>query len=853
MNYGKFFRLNKNLSRIEEGYAVYDYIDLPAYFTRSLDNQMSPKYPVSMSILADSVVFKLHYSAFKIEESSEVLPDQTDSKYPKYLYDIKDNTQKNGKSLKSGDVTKIVHMEETILELPYTDTIGRNLSDTIRDIYNTNFPLIFDATEKSDANIKKKGSSLEEKGNEEKESNTEIKKKDSSGGRFLYNLIRKRYLEEKTNEEKDIHSQLYHSLRIISDGTPSYSTLGLMGLVIGEWDNVRYKRTHTNTKGNVVGFLRKLLLDFMFDLKHSDVFQNSANFQKMYSGLMSDFYFSSLMHKCEYYYCRELTSQAIANFENAEKRLADKEERKERKDVITTLYANELIKAEDLWIQDIMDPQAEKHFEHNYPNDDNMLRELIEYNNSRLWPSWFAEPEEEMRRVCFTTRAETGVKHVCNADTLLRYLDVKYSTEDRDAKILLEIRDDNKEKISKWFLRQYDFQDVLHLHWFEYLNSCFIYLLAIPTLVSLFYWTEFKTHYWQTISYEFKIVAYLIVIFGILPKIKLIFKFEFWKNVGKGFEAWLNRKNISFLWFENWKSSKLLMARWKNIRDHIIWFIIITVIPSLLVVYETEAVEKLDVLWEKVQHPSYFWLTIAIIIITLAYFHDKINLFLRHIISGLHLFFPRLVASITLAWLTLSMGFDLFVSFFDKSTSDYILLMIAIVVIVLLFVIFEINRIIPHAPFLRKFMRSSELIIISYVISLSVGFFVINFLGETYLERSGYITDFYSQYPDKSQKTTGAIATMPVDCQSFETTVVQKLNDIYDAVDNTSPNLELVNKLEKREVEGTHHHIVERKVLWGNSLFILPDFMIIFSFIAMFIGIFIQLIIFGDNKQMTEL
>ena len=39
----------------------------------------------------------------------------------------------------------------------------------------------------------------------------------------------------------------------------------------------------------------------------------------------------------------------------------------------------------------------------------------------------------------------------------------------------------------------------------------------------------------------------------------------------------------------------------------------------------------------------------------------------------------------------------------------------------------------------------------------------------------------------------------------------------------------------------------------GADLFILRDFLIMFAFIAMFSGIFIQLIIFGDNKQMTEL
>ena len=89
MNYGKFFRLNKNLSRIEDGFAIYDYIDLPAYFTPSSDNLMSPKYPVSITVLTDSVVFKLHYSAYKIEEVPSNQEDQAGSKYTHYIYGLK--------------------------------------------------------------------------------------------------------------------------------------------------------------------------------------------------------------------------------------------------------------------------------------------------------------------------------------------------------------------------------------------------------------------------------------------------------------------------------------------------------------------------------------------------------------------------------------------------------------------------------------------------------------------------------------------------------------------------------------------------------------------------------------------
>ena len=130
MNYGKFFRLNKNLSRIEDGFAIYDYIDLPAYFAPSLDNKMSPKYPISLMITSSSVIFRLHYSAFKLE------PQEKDSNYPKYYYDheINDDLREDKEKAKPGDITKIAHMEEVVLELPYMNIVSQNLADTIKSI-----------------------------------------------------------------------------------------------------------------------------------------------------------------------------------------------------------------------------------------------------------------------------------------------------------------------------------------------------------------------------------------------------------------------------------------------------------------------------------------------------------------------------------------------------------------------------------------------------------------------------------------------------------------------------------------------------------------------------------------------
>lgn len=825
MNYGKFFRLNKNLSRIEEGFAVYDYIDLPAYFTRSLDNQMSPKYPVSMTVLADSVVFKLHYSAYKIEESSDVLPDQTDSKYPKYLYDIKDKTQDG--DLKSGDITKIVHMEETILELPYTDTVGRNLSDTIRDIYNTNFPLI------------------------------DTKKKDSSGGRFLHNLIRKRYLEENVEEERYIHSHFYHSLRRISDGTPSYSTLWLMGLVMGDKDNVRYVRT--DKKGNIVGFLRKLLLDFMFDLKHSDVFQNSSHFQKMFSGLMSNFYFSALMHKCEYYYYRDLVTREMVKADI----IRDKDKEK-----LLILYGDNLRKSEELWTQDIMNPASEKYFDYPFGDTHKVKTEekkeekestqktkspkniidrflvkifVLEDNQLIKRDSWFAEPEEEMRRVCFPMDDEddNNVKHICNVELMVNCLSVSNSKP----LALIEYVNNNREKISRWFLRRYDFNDVCHLHLSRWANFVtFAFLLA-----SLFIFVAFDFKKLTELDFgpdNVRIVYYLL---SCLLLIAMFFGMK--RHIAK-------------------KKKDLLHTYIKKNCERITVFVVLMMILPIGLLFD-------DMNTQFINDYNIFYIIIALFVVSMFFksFRDWVGNSLEHITSYLHLLFPRLVASITTAWLTMSVGFDLYVAFFDSHVSWATASMILIIVFI--FVMYELNRITPRSNVWKKLFRSVQLVTISYFISLVVGAVVINFLGKKYMDRGGAF--------ESMNKTTFAVDSLTapikgvvmITVDSLTTpkkNVVMDKSGVYKGMNKTTftvdsltaPIKGVVNSVsfgdskEEEQNKDIQQLLCDEKCqsiyifrLGEHDIFFMRDFLIMFSFITMFMGIFLQMFIF-EEKKMTE-
>lgn len=795
MNFGKFFKLNRNISKIEEGFAIYDYMDLPAYFEPSEKNMMSPKYPVSVTITSNVVQFKLHYSAYKIGGEKSV-----------YKYDLDYSEMDNFKSKSS---IEIAHMEEVILELPFLGGEINKLSSSIKQIYSTAFPL----------NLKNI----------------------SYGGRFLDQLLEKRYTDriEEDNNEK----ALYKTMRETIDKYPSYSTLWLMGIFKnGRIDLVEEVEEKGEKNEYVMKFLRKLLLDFMFDLKHSDVFQNSAYYQKMYSCLMSDFYFSALMHKCEYYYYRHLTNQTIED---------GGDDNKER---VKWLYADELFKAEELWVKDIMSVEAEKNFEYKYSSEGRTLRNWIEINKFQQWPSWFAEPEEEMRRVCFTMKDQTGKYHICNSDVLVKYLELDAKGNDDTIKKMVKTRDTNKEMISRWFLMRYNFNAVFHLHFFKHFNALIIAFLFFPILLSLFTkWKLQSVYFWWTI----------ILLVGLSSCfIYWIRKQKLYKITRvRALKRLLSRK-ISPLARTR---RQIVLPKIKFTAFILLLFILCISLEEVLEEWSKDYTKFLIGLNKDLPSMILYFIIAVTLISSFSYL-----LKCKHLEARLHLLLPRLVASISLSWITLSMGFDLYVSYFDAPLQwTYILFISAIV---LVFIMYEINRITPNSLTLRKFLRSIELLTVSYVISLIVGLVIINFLGEKYLERGGYISDYFTQYVDnpeyrkihryigdehvrKIKKIEGIDST----CVGYGKMILEKLNE-DDNPENFSKKKvdELSNvyftEMEKGDSEPKKKHpVVDKVSFMGADLFILRDFLIMFAFIAMFTGIFIQLIIFGDNKQMTEL
>lgn len=854
MNYGKFFRLNQNLSRIEEGFAIYDYIDLPAYFAPSMSNRMSPKYPISVLITPNSVIFRLHYSALKIENSQV----GSDKNYPKYCYNKEAVVE-----AKPGDKTEIVHMAEVILELPYADSINRSLSDAIKSIYHTNFPQI-----------------LKVNGEENQINKTH---ENSSGGRFLERLIRKRYPEVgKQIETTDVDAIFYEALRKVSDETTSYSTLWLMGLVPGEKHERYYRRT--NNEGKIIGFLRKLLLDFMFDLKHSDVFQNSACYHTMYSGLMSDFYFSALMHKCEYYYYRELITDEISKIEKEEKQGNKKTKKKKHEDNLKRLrdlYAQELFKAEELWINDIMSPSSEVHFEHynikDKKNDiitfrarlSNWLRngkelvvKAIKQRDFDVWDSWFASPEEEMRRVCFAKKDDQDIVHLCNAETLAEYLELSKHNSEAVSKQMIRDKDYSKVAISQWFLKRYDFRDVMRLHLFKRANILlFSILFLLIGLVFLFP---------EAVSREFWEKALPTVLW---LSLSIIF---FWIVIN--YKSCLTLSRNDLIGTKN----RYIIRRILGIAVCIFWALMVLFVIPYLISYSSFQIVMNE---ENTEGTIYNFTFILSQVICILGGGMLINKFFRiRLLANMHVLYPRLIASIAAAWLSLAIGNELFGTFFDSivswSTSIWL------TVIVFVFVMYEINKFLPFEKVWIKVSRGLGIISISYLISFIIGLSVINFTGERFLERSGVLEEFYKEHVennnskqvdrkkylfrnesslsidgsnDSTIQVGVVLQNLSIDSLGFIRTTDSKLVaniTMLQGHDYLPSNAEMLKELENihivpnKKTTSKHPIVTKWDLPGGAKFFILRDFLIQFAFVAMFIGIFIQMLF--EEKSITE-
>jgi len=312
MNYGRFFILDYDTSRLNDGITVFNYSGLE---DSKSDINKTPKFPIYLTITKESVDFRVHYFMENVSEE------------------------------------KKKHLHNIILSLPLSPNleVKDGLTKVFIDGYMTTFPI----------------------------------KDDSGEDNYLYNLISERKAIKST-KSNDIYKKIN-----------SYSDLKIFEIFdernVFIIDNNEIKR-----------LIRKLILDFLFDLEHTKIFQNSPCYEHISVKLNENFFFNALANKANYYYCREI----ILNQDN------------DNKNFFLEKY---FLPAEEQWMKSIIDIRSDYYF-------------TIDKGK------WFEYPETEIAKIY---EGQNGITFNINNTDIKEKL--KRITK----------------KVSKWQLRKFDLHSAL--------------------------------------------------------------------------------------------------------------------------------------------------------------------------------------------------------------------------------------------------------------------------------------------------------------------------------------------------------------------------------------------------------
>ena len=250
---------------------------------------------------------------------------------------------------------------------------------------------------------------------------TDFPRFDDGGSNYLYDLVETAIIddneiglcyadlkifnwdkEKKTNEQKSIIEEAKDEIRKSNYYTEKKRRKNNYKDISLSHDFFPFKN-----------IIRILILDFLFDLEHSKVFQNSSYYEYISVKLRENFFFNALANKAKYYYYREIAKED--NIENQEKYK------------IEFFLNNFLLHSEDQWIKSIINPRSDKDF-------------------TLKIGEWFDYPEKEMAKIY-----ENGA---INAIQL--YDTIKQKQKDERSKIKAKIKKMSG-NVSKWQLGKFDF------------------------------------------------------------------------------------------------------------------------------------------------------------------------------------------------------------------------------------------------------------------------------------------------------------------------------------------------------------------------------------------------------------
>lgn len=647
MNYGRFFVLDLESSDLSKGVAVFNYRSVKAYDYTC--GPLTPKYPVFLTITKDAIEFKVHYVQGRLSHNEEGKKDR--EKAAAGFFDLRgvNITHQTDEDFPK-DQLYSVHVEAVILSLPLSSDLDVKdfLTGAVKKAYSVEYP-------RSDKN------------QEGKERN------------YLLQLIKQKQLKSTDEDDKGI----------------SFSSLPVFGIYSEKGKERRAKMKQKKEEidynadieenGQISKFLRKLLLDFMFDLEHTDVFKNAANYEEFAIKLRGNFFFVALMSKANFYYYREvLKNELKQNLDNRAYAL--------KKMKFQSVF---LDSAEKRWIDALQNPLANKEF----PQSDNWYKineHLFRKKKNKRFQGWFSDPETELSRVYYADK-----KHNINSITV-------------------------NQMISHW---QYPVKKVF-IHLIQFMIMVILPLLGIWTVMSfikrwLFTAVPFP---WEVSPVCFYSMLFLSIA-ALLAYVKI-------SGNAKGLELRMERTSQWCIRRYDFVNTSMHIGRWPvgYIGMFLLlgWFFydiawgnlsggkdILIAIASLIIIYNTVV-------------------NLYYKILPIAFFSGPYWYF-----RGVHILLPRLAAAIVTAWITITLSEDMFKAFFDLSHQPFPITAIMLTVVILVFVYFEIGKIVPYLSPVKKILRSLSLLLIGFFYAIVTGFLFIAFSADRFIERSDYLDDFY--------------------------------------------------------------------------------------------------------------
>ena len=611
--------------------------------------------------------------------------------------------------------------------------------------------------------------------------------------------------------------------------------------------------TEEKREDNIL-FFRKLFLDFLFDLEHSKVFENSPFYEEAEIHLIENVFFHYIANKARFYYEWNQYQEQIAK----------------NKQYIPGYY---LINSEKQWLESCLNPHSPMMFAES--------------------GGWFEPVEDEVKNVIFNERRKKWINDLANHSNE-NGADEKKSIDLN--KKLRQIRQTNKRlliKISKWFLRRYNLDAAfasLLLNFPEVeLRLFFLTLLIVPLCFWFVACLKPLPYFCKTIQLQFLTIGgYHALMFLVL-----IFKKD---PLHKKRHTFLCYSIIGFIL---WTSINLLFNLYQllsvSINYRIIFYIIITfLIPSLWICTTfllkkrfsifpftlivnwgvmffgfcllLILVKRVDIFQAIINEKRLLTFLLAypifILVITI------IRVCLKGLLlSTIAIFLPRLIMTVSGAWFFISTSEEVLKATFDNALTMIELFYLLIIFIVMcLFIMIEIKnmnqaelgkkninfhgglkRMLPQNHAVRLLERSLVFLLFSLLVSIIIGVVFTNVLITKTLTRSGFFENDSCIHEIQDIK-------YPND------------EDPHENLDAALTNLNNQNSrfLFLKNISHDHHEYAlfnDKSILYIFSLnvplikyevkiYILPAMLIYLSIFALFFGVFLQLIF--EDKPVTE-